>query len=538
VTAAQFDFIAVGSGAAALVAALTASVAGLKTAIIEKTDKIGGTSAMSGAASWLPANHHGRAAGHDDTPEEALAYLRATAPEGWRETEDALWDSFARNAGPMLAFVEGRTPLRFALTSEPDVYAEAPGAKTAGRMVAPMPLSRRLLGPYAKALRLSTLPHILTYQEMIENDLYRKPVRTTLRFAPQLISRLIGSERAKGTALTVGLLRGCLDHGCQLMLETRAVALARDPAQGGVTGVIVERDGRRETLGAARGVLLATGGFEWDRERLRQHFPGPIDRLGSSPGNAGDALRMAEQIGAALAHMDQALIYPCLPTRYGGELHGMPAPIHMEPNAIVVDRHGKRFVSEYAIDLGEALDRRGPDGEPMHLPAWLISDRSFLRPALRWYARYDPDWLVRAPTVAALAERIGVPRGALTATVERFNGMCAAGRDEDFHRGETIFQKAKAKKRPMLSPIQKAPFVAMPFNRCILTTKGGLRTNAEAQVLRADGSVIAGLYCAGAAMANPIGTRAIGAGTTIGPNMTWGYICAQSILHTNRPPAG
>src|SRR6185312_268289 len=138
--------------------------------------------------------------------------------------------------------------------------------------------------------------------------------------------------------------------------------------------------------------------------------------------------------------------------------------------------------------VGPAGTRRRADAPSR----WLISDRSFLRPALRWYARYDPDWLVRAPTVAALAERIGVPRGALTATVERFNGLCAAGRDEDFHRGETIFQKAKAKKRPMLSPIQKAPFVAMPFNRCILTTKGGLRTNAEAQVLRQDGSVIAG----------------------------------------------
>ncbi|MBN8957291.1 MAG: FAD-dependent oxidoreductase [Rhizobiales bacterium] len=536
-SATEFDFIVIGTGAAALTAALTASVAGLKTAIIEKTDKIGGTSAMSGAASWLPVNHYGKAAGYDDTPEEALDYLRATAPEGWRETEDALWESFARNAGPMLAFVEAHTPLRYALTSEPDVYSEAPGAKTHGRMVAPMPLSRRLLGPYAKRLRASTLPHIFTYQEMIDNDLYRKPIRTTLKFAPQLLRRLIGSERAKGAALTIGLMRGCLDHGCHLALDTRAIELTTDPAHGGVTGVVVEHNGQRETLNATRGVLLATGGFEWDRERLQQHFPGPIDRLGSSPGNAGDALRMAEQVGAALAHMDQALIYPCLPTRYDGKLHAMPAPIHMEPNAIVVDRHGKRFVSEYAIDLGEALDRRGADGEPEHLPAWLISDRTFLRPALRWYAHYDPDWLIRAPTVAALADRINVPREALTETITRFNSFCAKGRDEDFHRGESIFQKAKAKKRPMLSPIQKAPYVAMPFNRCILTTKGGLRTNEHAQVLREDGSVITGLYCAGAAMANPIGTRAISAGTTIGPNMTWGYICAQNVLRTNRPTA-
>ena len=404
-----------------------------------------------------------------------------------------------------------------------------------GRMVSPGPLSRRILGPYAGRLRRSTLPHIFTYQETTENDLYRRPIRTVLKLAPRLGRRLLTKTSGKGTALITGLLRGCLDHGCRIELEARAVELILDEASGAVIGVVVEQHGRRRRVMAHRGILLATGGFEWNAGLLSRHFPGPVGLPGSPRGNEGDALSMAEAVGAELAHMDQALIFACMPTRYEGRLHAMPVPFHMEPNAILVDRTGRRFVSEYAVDIGEALDRRDPGtGEPAHLPAWLISDRRFLRPPLRWYAGYRPGWIVRAGTIEELAGKIDIPATTLAATVRRFNAFCAAGRDEDFHRGETIFERAKAGKRELLSAIDRPPYVAVPFDRSVLSTKGGLRTNERGQVLRPDGSVVAGLYCAGAAMANPIGTRAISAGTTIGPNMTWGYVCARSMLGANR----
>lgn len=528
------DLVVVGSGAAGLTAALTAAVAGLSVMILEKTSKVGGTSAMSGAAAWVPANHHAKAAGVEDSPAEALAYLRATAPDGWRETEDRLWQTFAAEASNMLAFVERHSPLRFALTSEPDVFVEAPGAKSWGRMTSPLPLQRRMLGPYAKHVRRSTLPHIFTYQETTQNDLFRRPFRTVLKLAPRLAGRLATRSAAKGTALITGLLRGCLDRGCRIELDARAVELITD-ATNRVTGLVVEQRGLLRRITAHRGVLLASGGFEWNAELLSRHFPGPVGLLGSPSGNEGDAVRLAQAVGAQLAHMDQALIYPCVPTFYEGRLQALPIPFHMEPNAIVVDRSGKRFTSEYAVDLGEALDRRDPQtGAPLHLPAWLISDADFLRPALRWYARNDPGWITRADSIAALAGDIGIDPAALVSTVDRFNQLCAKGRDEDFHRGETIYQRAKSGGRPTMQPIRKAPFVAVSFNRCVLSTKGGLRTNEHGQVLGQDGGVIPGLYCAGAAMANPIGTRAISAGTTIGPNMTWGYVSARHVLTSNR----
>ncbi|MGH7108686.1 MAG: FAD-binding protein, partial [Acetobacteraceae bacterium] len=167
--------------------------------------------------------------------------------------------------------------------------------------------------------------------------------------------------------------------------------------------------------------------------------------------------------------------------------------------------------------------------------------RRFLRRSriFRHYAAKEPGWVRRAPDLARLAVLAALPEAALAATVARFNGFCAAGRDEDFQRGESAWERGKAKRasdgrNPTLGPITEPPFLAIPLNRSLLGTKGGARTNPSGQVLRTDGSLIGGLYCAGNAMANPIGTRALGAGTTIGPCMTWGYICGNALLKANR----
>jgi 3-oxosteroid 1-dehydrogenase len=186
--------------------------------------------------------------------------------------------------------------------------------------------------------------------------------------------------------------------------------------------------------------------------------------------------------------------------------------------------------------MGEVLDQRDEHGQPKHLPVWLITDADFFRNSglLRWFARFDKRWITKARTLDDLADRIRLPAANLVRTVARFNELAAKGVDEDFRRGETPLEKERAAVSGLMTPITKPPFVAIPFNRSILGTKGGARTNAAGQVLRPDGSIIAGLYCAGIAMASPIGTRAVGSGTTIGPNMTWGYICANAMLQTNR----
>lgn len=398
-------------------------------------------------------------------------------------------------------------------------------------MLSPRPLRLRVADPFRSWLRPPTQPHIFTYHETIGTDVYHHPVRTALGLAPTLLWRWLTGRRGQGTALMAGLLGGCLAHGCLVERNSRAIKLLRN-ASGRVCGIEVERGGRRLRFGATHGVVLASGGFEWDDELLARHFPGPVDFRASPCSNSGDGHRMAEAVGAELAHMDQANINSAIPSRYDGRPHGMALSYHMEPNAILIDRSGRRFVNEWTFNLGEVLDRRDAEtGEPVHLPVWIVTDERFIRraPVLRWYARPKPGWILRARSITELARQIHVPPELLEATVARFNGLCALGVDEDFQRSAADPTANPQYPGTRMEAI-KPPYVAISFNRSILCTKGGPRTNDRGQVLRSDGGVIQGLYCAGATMANPIGTRAVGKGTTLGPNMTWGYICGLTIV--------
>ncbi|MGF7160927.1 3-oxosteroid 1-dehydrogenase [Rhodoligotrophos appendicifer] len=534
-----FDVVIVGSGSAALSAALRAATGGLSVVILEKSDKLGGTSAMSGSGTWIPANHVARRAGMADSQEEALEYIRSASPEGWHAEEDEHWQKFIATAPRMLEFLEQETPLEFALAEEPDIFADRPGGKgSMTRMLSPKPLSRRLLGRYGPKLRRSTLPQLFTYQEVYDGDLYHSPISVFLKLWPKLIWRYLTQTRAMGNALMIGLIKGCLDKGCRFELETRVVELIQDEDDGRIRGVVAETGGKRRSVHARRGVVLATGGFEWNKELFSKHFPGPLDRIGSPRTNSGDGQLLAQKAGAALDRMDQANVYPTLPTRYEGELHGIPMTYQAEPHAIMVDRTGKRFASEYDFNIGKAIDRRDPEtGEPVHLPIWMITDQRYMRLSLPflWYARKDPSWIVKANTLEELAGKTGLPADVLKETVARFNRFCEQGRDDDFHRGEGAWESFKAGgTENAFGTIEKPPYYAMSVNRSIMGTKGGARTNIRGEVLRPDRSVIPGLYAAGLAMANPIGTLAIGAGTTIGPNLTWGFVCGESLLMTNR----
>jgi 3-oxosteroid 1-dehydrogenase len=532
------DVVVLGSGAAALAAALTVAVAGLSVIILEKTEWIGGTSAMSGGMTWAPANPVAAAAGLQDTPEEAMAYMRAAAPPGWQATEDRLWEAQVHNSGPMIGFLQRHSPLRFTIADVPDPMMELPGAKALGRLLSPAAISKTCLGRYAGKIRPSTLPQTLTYDESISSNLYRHPIRATLRHAGTFLRRWPTRTVGKGNALITGLLKGCLDHGCRIELQTRAVELLLDEAQSGVRGVVAEAHGRRVMFHARRAVIMATGGFEWDAAMLAKHFPAEIDYRSSPRTNEGDGHKMAAAAGAALAHMDQANIMVQPPVIYEGHLHGLPLRIHAEPDSILVDASGRRFASEYEFHMSERLMELDPaTGKPRHLPAWIVSHWPMVRrtPLIWWYRRYDTGWLVKARSPRELAAKIGVPPEALASTIDRFNGFARTGEDLDFGRGRSDYETKLGRSLGLMAAIDRAPFVAIRCKPSILGTKGGVRTNESGQALRPDGSVIAGLYCAGNVMANPVGTRTPSqVGTTLGPYMTWGYICGQSITRDNR----
>lgn len=522
------DVVVVGSGAAGLSAALAAAADGAKVIVLEKSHVLGGTTAMSAAGTWVPANHHMLAAGIPDSAEETLTYLRATAPPGWAATEDALWQALAESSAPMLRFIEDNTPLVFELVNHPDFYVEAPGGKLHGRMVSPTLISRYILGRWWNRVRKSVKPQFFTYKEMVSGVL-KDPVRAVLRLGPSLAWRVLAGKVGLGNGLIVGLTRGCLDHGCTILMDAEVKRLTTD--RDVVTGVEAVVEGKPVTIAARKGVILATGGFDWAPDYMPRYFPG-IDLTGAPDTNTGDGQRMAEAVGATLAHMDQSNIAPATFTQYEGRRHAQPLYESYAPHCILVNREGRRFVSEGSPALGSAIDERGPDGRSKHAPVWRIFDSRYSNRLSAMYAAKDPGFVRTADTIEALAAKIGLDPATLRATVDRFNGWSKEGVDLDFHRGETAWERYYTKDRA-LDTVEKAPFHAAPFLYVSLGTKGGPRTDRDCQVLRADGSVIGGLYCAGIAMASPIGTRAVGAGTTIGPCLTFGYIAGKSIARRN-----
>lgn len=524
------DVLVIGSGCAALTGALRLAVEGRKVIVVEKTRYLGGTSAMSGAGMWVPANPAMKKAGLDDDPATALEYLRAVAPNGWQDIWDEHWRRMAESGHDMIRFLEERTVLRFSMTQEQDPYPQAPGARKLGRMISTQPLSRWRLGRLASRLRRSTLPEIFTYHEAVSLDLFHKPVRTILSRLPQLAARFLTNSAGRGQSLMIGLIEACRRNGVEFRLESPAEEfLTRD---GRVIGAHVGGV-RSEPIVARMGVLVASGGFEWNAELMAEHFPGPNGFVASSPGNEGDAVRMGMAIGAAMDNMREATIHPCLPAAYEGGVQGVPLPYHTEANSVIVDASGKRFTNEQAFNIGVVLNRRDPDTDmPIHAPAWVISDGDYLArlPIVRWYLRSKPEWLVSAASPGELARLIGVPSEALEQTIRELNEDCASGIDRHFGRNNTQTGEADQRKRRGIAPIRKAPFVALPIGRAFLGTKGGLRTGPNGQVMDRDGQVIAGLFAAGAAAASSIGTKAVGAGTTIGPYMIAGYICAGAML--------
>lgn len=531
----ECDVAVVGTGAAGLSAALSASARGNRVVLLEKSPWLGGATAMSGGCVWVPNHHHLTSIGASDSVQEALTYIRGASPEGWHNVEDPLWVAFVEHAPAMLRFLEARSPLRFAPNREPDPYAELDGGKRFGRNVSARPLPLSILGArWRHAIRQPSLTIGLNYEEMVDTCLFAHPKRGMLRFAPRVAWRYLTGRRTRGNALVIGLLRGCLDQDCTLWTEAEAQRLIRE--DGRVTGLALRHLERNVHLDTRKGVVLASGGFEWNQEMMQKHFPGPVEWTASPRTNTGDGQRMALEVGAKLDRMDQALIMGTTPIMYEGQLQGLPAADYYLPHTMLVNRHGKRFTNEKQPAIGVAFEERDPvSGHPVNLPAWRIYDGQFA-------AKYPhalpksgfPGVRYQDDTLAGLARQIEVDADALAETARRFSEFARRGVDEDFGRGASVWDQTRQgdpDHRPnrTLGSIEAPPFFAMPFKASFLATKGGARTNHKGQVLDDEDRVIAGLYAAGNVMANPFGTRGVGAGTTLGPCLTWGYICGNSV---------
>ena len=543
----EVDVVVAGSGAAGMTAALTAAHLGLSALVIEKAGFFGGSTARSGGGIWAPGNSVLRAAGVADTPEQARAYLAHVAEGVPAARREALLEY-----GPeMLGLVLAKTPVRFAwVPGYADYYPEAPGGLSAGRSIEPVPLDgRRVLGAELDRLARPYLPSpvAITQAEYRWLSLGRHPrgVRAAVRVAGRAARARLRGQRvlSMGQALAAGLRAGLVASGVPVWLDTPLAGLVVDG--GRVAGVRAMRDGEPLQIRARRGVLIATGGFERDEQMRRRYQRGPIgtEWTTGAAGNTGDGIRAGLDLGAATGLMDDAWWGPSI------ALPGGPYFCLAErslPGCVLVNGAGQRFVNESApyVDAVHAMYEADTPENP-HIPAWLIFDQRYRdryvfaglpphRPLpRRWYAAGS---VVRADDLGGLAQAAGVDADGLVKTVARFNEFAAAGRDEDFGRGDSAYDRYYGDPRlanPNLAPLARPPFYAVKIVPGDLGTKGGLRTDERARVLSEDGTVIEGLFAAGNASEAVMGRSYAGAGATIGPAMTFGYIAALTMAEAS-----
>jgi 3-oxosteroid 1-dehydrogenase len=545
---AEFDVVVAGSGAAGMTAALTAAHLGLSVLVIEKTGFFGGSTARSGGGIWAPGNTVLRAAGVSDTPEQADAYLAHVAGD---DVPAELRQAFLEHAPAMLGLVLANTPVRFAwVPGYADYYPEAPGGLASGRSIEPVPFDSRKLGgelahlgrPYLPSPNGVTITQA-EYRWLSLGPRHPRAVLAGARVAGRAArSRVSGHQMLTlGQALAAGLRAGLAASGVPVWLDTPLTGLhVRD---GRVSGVRATREGEPVLIGARRGVLIATGGFERNEEMRRRYQREPVGSQWTTgaTGNTGDGILAGLDQGAAVGLMDDAWWGPSIP------LPGGPYFCLAErslPGCILVNGAGHRFVNESApyVDAVHAMYEANTPENP-HIPAWLVFDQRYRdryvftglppgRPVpRRWYAA---GVVVRADDLAGLAAAAGIGAGGLVKTVTRFNEFALAGRDEEFGRGDSAYDRyygdPRCRPNPNLAPLARPPFYAAKIVPGDLGTKGGLRTDERARVLREDGTAIPGLYAAGNASASVMGHSYAGAGATIGPAMTFGYIAARDLL--------
>ncbi|WP_084266822.1 3-ketosteroid-delta-1-dehydrogenase [Mycobacterium avium] len=542
------DLLVVGSGTG-MAAALAAHELGLSVLIVEKSSYVGGSTARSGGALWLPASPVLDEANAGDTAERAGTYLDSVVAGSAPPQRSA---AFVAQVSATVEMLRRTTPLRlFWARDYSDYHPEEPGGSAAGRTCECRPFDTSLLGEYRTRLEPGlmevTVPMPTTGADYRWMKLVaRLPRKGIPVYAKRLVQgvggRMLGRRYAAGgQGLMAGLFTGVLRAGIPIWTGTTLTRLTRRGER--VSGAVVEHGGREVTISARRGVVLATGGFD---HRMEMRWKFQSESLGAdlslgAAANTGDGIRAGQEIGAAIDLMDQAWWFPAVAPLPGKAPAVMLAERSL-PGCLIVDQHGRRFVNEATdyMSFGQRLLELERSGSPVE-SMWIVFDQQYrnsyvfgaeLFPRMRIpQAWYDAGIAVRADNLAELGAGIGVPVPEFVETMTRFNQNAAAGEDPDFGRGRSAYDRyygdPTVKPNPNLRPLVNGPFYAVRMVLSDLGTCGGLKTDERARVLREDGGPIAGLYAIGNTAANAFGTTYPGAGATIAQGLVYGYIAAQ-----------
>jgi succinate dehydrogenase/fumarate reductase flavoprotein subunit len=558
VSTTEGDVIVVGSGAAGLSCAITAKKRGLDVVVIEKEPVFGGTTALSGGVLWIPLGPHGRQQNPADTREAVRRYMME---ETGAFCDKAAVEAFMDNAPKMVQFFERETAMQFVPTLYPDYHPDVPGGVDVGRSILAKPFDIRELG--ADMARLKPPLKTITFIGMMFNssnaDLKHffqatKSLTSFLYVARRLATHLKelalyrrGIQVTSGNALAARLAKSALDLGIPILTSTPAKSLLMDGEA--VRGV----RSHNTTFFARNGVVLACGGFPHDVKRIAQAYPHVArghQHLSPTPtGNTGDGVALAEQAGgvADIRFKDSAAWMPVSKVDYGhGEVGVFPHLLdRYKPGVIGVLKNGRRFTNESNSyhDVGAAMIEACQDMDETAM--WLVCDKTtlakyglgFVKPAPMPIGKFLRNgYLVQGKTLAELATNCGIHPAGLEQTVKDYNVGATRGEDPAFGRGRTSFNRYLAdpahQPNPCVAPVQEGPFYAVKVIMGDLGTFDGVRTSVTGEVLRRDGSPIAGLFAVGNDRASIMGGNYPGAGITHGPNMTFGFVTGNHIADT------
>jgi 3-oxosteroid 1-dehydrogenase len=548
----EFDFVVVGSGAGSMCAALYLRAQGKRVAILEKTELVGGTTARSGGIMWIPNNPFMARDGVEDSYDKANAYLESVT--GGQSDAPAATvarrRAFLTEAPNMVNFllsqgVELQRPKYW-----PDYYDERPGGSQAGRTVAAKHFNVNELGAWKDRLRPSylALPGNLpaSIEEMKLLPMMKRSWKSRLMMARVIgrgvAARLTGKQYATaGAALQGRMLKACLAAGVEIRTQSPVGELLLD--EGAVSGALTVKDSRPWRIRGKLGVLVNAGGFALNRAMRARFQPGTsVEWSNASPGDTGEMIEAMLALGAAEAQLEEFVGYQATipPDMAQGRMIPGVQGMTASPHCILVDGTGVRYQNEGGSYMAYCQNILKRNKAVPAIPSWAIFDSQYMAKYMlagtmagsskpqRWY---DEGYLKKAGNLAELARQIGAEPAALEATVARFNGFVAKNHDEDFQRGVRAYDNWLGD--PLNSPsqtlgtIDQAPYYAIPVVPGDVGTYGGVLTDEHARVIRTDGSVIPGLYATGVSTGSVMGRFYPGAGCSIGPGFTFGYIAAK-----------
>ena len=565
-----FDLIVIGAGGAGMSAALNAAIDGARVLLVERTEYLGGTTALSAATSWIPGTQRGLQVEPHDTPERVATFLDRAVGE---RSDPLLRQAFIDNGPQAVAKLEAQSELQFQVRMlHPDYLSELEGSALRGRAIEPQPFDGRKLGKNLALIRPPIPEFTVLGGMMVDRDDIFHLLRLThsfksLRYALRIIGRHAmdrlfwprGTRLVMGNAMIARMLYSLAQRQAPIVTRTEVTELLQD-AQG-IRGVVLTQrtaDGQEvhRRLRARGGVVLASGGFNRHPDRRAELLPGAAaDWSPSAPGHTGRAQDLALQAGARLGAggLSHAFWAPVsLRRRADGSTASFPHFVmdRGKPGMVAVDQQGRRYVNESTSYHLFGIEMQKRHAHTPAVPSWLICDAAALkryglgmiRPGGQGLAPFLADgYLTQAGDITELARQLGMDAAVLGETVARFNRFAERGVDEDFQRGSTDYQRANGDAawpgpNPCLGALREGPFYAIRLYPGDIGAATGLLTDAQARVLDARNQPIPGLYACGNDMHSIMGGVYPAPGITIGPGLTFGYLAAQHALQRARAP--